>query len=280
MQFRNCFKLACSLVCLPGVVYAQQPPAASADYVGSAACKTCHPATYQRWSKTRMANVVRDPNVHPDAIIPDLSKPNPLVKFTKDDIAFVYGSKWKQRYFTKKGDDYFPLGAQWDVTHQTLARIHGSAQHRLVGAVLPRGQHATPNRPALRRLPLRELQHSNEDGDGVECGLRKMPRAGRGARAATFAKEHHQSSPARQCAGDQRLHAMPFAGATVEQSDQRQILRLAGGFPSGDESQGLLETGGAQARASRHSHTSPTAPPTRTGCRVTTLSKAPCTHTE
>ncbi|HEY1494017.1 MAG TPA: cytochrome c3 family protein [Candidatus Solibacter sp.] len=65
-----------------------------------------------------MANVVRDPKVYPDAIIPDLSKPDPLVKFTKEEIAFVYGSKWKQRYFTKKGDDYYPLGAQWDVTHQ------------------------------------------------------------------------------------------------------------------------------------------------------------------
>jgi predicted CXXCH cytochrome family protein len=90
----------------------------SAQYTGSAACKTCHPAVYARWTKTRMANVVVDPKVHPEAILPDLSKPNPLVKFTKDDIAITYGSKWKQRYFTKKGDDYFPLGAQWDVTHQ------------------------------------------------------------------------------------------------------------------------------------------------------------------
>ena len=65
-----------------------------------------------------MANVVRDPKEHPDAIIPDLSKPNPLLTFTKDDIAFVYGSKWKQRYFKKVGDDYFPLPAQWDVTHK------------------------------------------------------------------------------------------------------------------------------------------------------------------
>jgi predicted CXXCH cytochrome family protein len=71
-----------------------------------------------------MANVVRDPKTHPDAIIPDLSKADPLVKFTKDDIAFVYGSKWKQRYFTKKGDDYFPLGAQWDVTHQIWRAYH------------------------------------------------------------------------------------------------------------------------------------------------------------
>jgi len=65
-----------------------------------------------------MANVVRDPKEHPDAILPDLSKPNPLVTFTKDDIALVYGSRWKQRYFKKIGDDYYVLPAQWDITHQ------------------------------------------------------------------------------------------------------------------------------------------------------------------
>ena len=66
-----------------------------------------------------MANVVRDPKQHPDAILPDLSKADPaIVKFKREDIAFVYGSKWKQRYFTKVGDDYFPLGAQWDIGNQ------------------------------------------------------------------------------------------------------------------------------------------------------------------
>jgi predicted CXXCH cytochrome family protein len=90
----------------------------SASYVGSDTCKSCHSEIYERWKKTRMANVVRDPREHPDAIIPDLSKPDPLVTFSKDDIAFVYGSKWKQRYFKKVGDDYFPLPAQWDITHK------------------------------------------------------------------------------------------------------------------------------------------------------------------
>src|SRR6202162_5904552 len=90
----------------------------TASYVGSASCKTCHSQVYERWQKTLMANVVRDPKEHPDAIIPDLSKPDPLVTFTKDDIAFVYGSKWKQRYFKKIGADFFPLPAQWDVTHK------------------------------------------------------------------------------------------------------------------------------------------------------------------
>lgn len=37
---------------------------------------------------------------------------DPLVHFSKDDIALVYGSIWKQRYLKKDGDDYFPFPAQ------------------------------------------------------------------------------------------------------------------------------------------------------------------------
>lgn len=94
------------------------PPTTASTYVGSQACRRCHTATYERWSKTRMANVVVDPKVHPEAVLPDFSKADPLLTFSLNDVAFVYGSKWKQRYFKKVGDDYFPLGAQWDVTHR------------------------------------------------------------------------------------------------------------------------------------------------------------------
>jgi len=91
---------------------------ASAHYVGSGACEKCHAEIYERWKITPMANVVRDPREHPDAILPNLSTNNVSPKFTKDQIAFVYGSIWKQRYFTKIGDDYFPEPAQWDVTNK------------------------------------------------------------------------------------------------------------------------------------------------------------------
>src|SRR4249920_2591291 len=104
----------------PVAAQAQPQPQPAPAYVGSASCSVCHPATYNRWKNTRMANVVRDPKEHPDAIIPDLSQPNPLVTFTKDQIAWVYGSKWKQRYFTKLGDDYVPLGAQWDIDRKSV----------------------------------------------------------------------------------------------------------------------------------------------------------------
>jgi len=97
--------------------------AASAHYVGSQACQKCHEQIYERWRKTPMANVVRDPREHPDAIIPDLDT-NTVAKFSKDQVALVYGSIWKQRYFTKIGDDYFPLPAQWDVGNHAWRPYH------------------------------------------------------------------------------------------------------------------------------------------------------------
>lgn len=99
----------------------------SAHYVGSKSCRSCHGAIYERWRKTPMANVVRDPHEHPDAIVPDL-KTNDVAKFTVDQVAFVYGSIWKQRYFTKAGDDYFPLPAQWDIGNKKWMKYHVADQ--------------------------------------------------------------------------------------------------------------------------------------------------------
>ena len=97
----------------------------AAHYVGSQACQSCHQDIYARWKKTRMANIVRDPKIHPDAIIPDLSTiPEGLPKITKADIGFVYGSHWKQRYFTKVGNDYFPLPIQWNIATKQWSKYH------------------------------------------------------------------------------------------------------------------------------------------------------------
>jgi len=86
----------------------------AAHYVGSQACESCHADIYQRWKKTPMANIVRDPREHPEAIIPDLAT-NKVSPFTLNQVALVYGSIWKQRYFTKVGNDYYPLDAQWEI---------------------------------------------------------------------------------------------------------------------------------------------------------------------
>jgi predicted CXXCH cytochrome family protein len=112
-----------------------KPQSQGGGYAGSAACKSCHESVYARWSKTRMANVVVDPKQHPEVIIADFSQSDQLLAlaradsksdspatFTKDDIALVYGSRWKQRYFKKVGDDYFVYPAQWDVAHKLWRR--------------------------------------------------------------------------------------------------------------------------------------------------------------
>ncbi len=90
--------------------------AQQAHFVGSQSCAKCHEDIYRRWTQTAMANVVRDPKEHPEAIIPDLAK-NPYGEFTKEQVALVYGSIWKQRYLTKIGDDYFAEPAQWDLVN-------------------------------------------------------------------------------------------------------------------------------------------------------------------
>jgi predicted CXXCH cytochrome family protein len=94
---------------------------AASHYAGSAACAKCHAEIYERWKKTPMANVVRDPREHPEAILPDLATNN-ISKFSKDQIALVYGSLWKQRYFTRVGDDLFPLSAQWEVKNHKWSK--------------------------------------------------------------------------------------------------------------------------------------------------------------
>ena len=96
----------------------QRPSTVDPTYVGSAACEHCHERIASRYAPTPMANVLRDPRVRPDAIIGDFSEPSAVRTFTRDDVAFVYGGKYKQRYFTRRGGNLFPLPATWDVTNR------------------------------------------------------------------------------------------------------------------------------------------------------------------
>jgi len=98
-----------------------------AHFVGSEACKKCHAEHYNGWKQTRMANVVHDPKVNPEVVLGDFTSPSPVRTFSLDDVAFVYGSRYKQRYFAKRGDDYFPLPAQWDVAKRRWLPSHVEA---------------------------------------------------------------------------------------------------------------------------------------------------------
>jgi len=42
------------------------------------------------------------------------------VRAAKEEVAFVYGNVWKQRYFTKIGEDHFPLPVQVGRRHKAV----------------------------------------------------------------------------------------------------------------------------------------------------------------
>ena len=113
------------------------PIAAGAHYVGSAACKSCHQEIFERWRRTRMANVVRDPREHPDAIIPDFSQAQ-----SGPDI---HQGRRRVRLRQPMEAAVFHTGAATTSSRcrrngtsrtQTLASLSCSEQRRLVGAAL------------------------------------------------------------------------------------------------------------------------------------------------
>ena len=112
---------------LGGAVAVSGQGAHQAHFVGSESCRSCHAQQFNGWMQTRMANVVRDPKEHPDAVLGDFVRPDPIRTFGLDDVAFVYGSRYKQRYFVKRGDDYFPLPAQWDIAQKRWLPYHVEA---------------------------------------------------------------------------------------------------------------------------------------------------------
>ncbi len=159
--------LASAIFCVTAQAQQARP---AGGFVGSAACKDCHRSQYDRWQKTLMANVVVDPKAHPEVVVGDFKKPNELVTFKLRDVAFVYGSKWKQRYFYKRGDDYFVYPVQWDVKNKVW-RPYVVAKNTDWWLEHYPDPTAKADGAALRRLPLHELRRQDQAGHGVERGL-------------------------------------------------------------------------------------------------------------
>ena len=162
------------------------PQGQQSHYVGSAACKNCHENVYARWSKTLMANVVRDPRQQPDAIIPDLSKPDPLLNFTKDDVALIYGTAGSSGISRKSATITFatlPSGT-------SSSRCGGATSSRTapIGGLpsYPPDNLQRPTGPLLRWLPFSQLQYPTRRPTEWNVGCEKVPRPwGRHAAHAT-----------------------------------------------------------------------------------------------
>ena len=162
-------------------VVAQSPAPATATYVGSAACGRCHAPTFERWKRTRMANVVRDPREHPEAIVADFTTPNPLAHVHQGSDRVRLRQQVQAALLHAASATTTSAPAQWDVTHRVAPTV---PPDRLVDGALSARQHEAARPAALRRLPLGQLRHRAQDGDGMERRLRAVPRTGQRSRRA------------------------------------------------------------------------------------------------
>ena len=135
------------------------------DYVGSQACAPCHGAIYDRWKRTRMANVVRDPahapRRHPARPRPPRSarhlhaRRHRLRLRQQVEAAVLHARRRRLLSPARAMGRHAPH----------VAKVLRRRRHRLVGAVLSGRQPAAPDRPALRRVPLGQLRRRNARRD-------------------------------------------------------------------------------------------------------------------
>lgn len=87
------------------------------DYVGSEKCLICHQSHHKGWKSTLHSKMEQPVVVEvPDKTVKgDFSSNDAVLTFGIEDVNMVVGSRFKQRYAKKIGDDYYMLLAQWNV---------------------------------------------------------------------------------------------------------------------------------------------------------------------
>ena len=250
---------------------AQEP---KAHFVGSESCRRCHHKVYNGWKQTRMANVVRDPEQHPDAVLGDFTHPDPVRTFELKDVAFVYGSRWKQRYFAQRGNDYFVLPAQWDVKKKKWLPYHVEAGTDWWVPFYRPSNFERPTGPPCDGC--HSVNYDVETKQVTEWNVGCEKCHGPGSLHVAHPTRANIVNPksSTTCAETtSACSATPRAAAQA--TDRRQVLRLACRLFPGDRLADYWQLEelkpGTQISINR-----PTSPPTRTGCKETISSRAPC----
>ena len=205
----------------------QQATAKSAHYVGSAACQKCHAANLRALEEDshgqRRARSSRASRSHH----PRSRHQQRQQKFTKADVAFVYGSIWKQRYFTKIGDDYFPQPAQWDVANHVWKPYFVAKGTDWWEPFYPPDNMQRPTGATCDGCHSVDYNIQTKQSRRVECRLRTLPRPGQRTRRSRHARQHSESLSHGLRRRQRYLHPVPLARPPAHESHRGKILRLA-----------------------------------------------------
>jgi hypothetical protein len=100
--------LIASLVLAYSVVMAQE-----SGYIGSQACARCHGSKYESFQQTWHAKILRPAT--DETNVGDFSSTDPDLTFSEDEVVYVVGGQFSQRYLTEIDGELFILPAQWNV---------------------------------------------------------------------------------------------------------------------------------------------------------------------
>ena len=98
------------------------------------------------------------------------SQSHNIAEFTTDQVTFVYGSRWKQRYFTKIGDDRYTLPVQWAINTKQRLQCHVTDKGRAIEFFNSHGISRKSSHRSIE-IALSQRRQENIGGCNKEMGL-------------------------------------------------------------------------------------------------------------
>jgi len=185
-------------------------------------------------------------------IIPDLST-NKIARFTKDQVALVYGSSGSSVTSPKLAMIITRTRAMGR-HQQSLAPLFRSQRRRLVGAVLSSDNMQRPTGPTCDGCHSVGYDIQHQKSRRVERPAANAATARQRARGAPNARQYLKSRAHGLRPGQRQPAFSAFPGAAAHQSNRRQILRLARRLSAGFKPAGLLEAGGNKLGETTFTH--------------------------
>jgi hypothetical protein len=111
------FALAVVSLLAHGTAEAQKP-----GYVGSSKCAQCHGAKYESYRQTWHARILRPAT--DETVLGDFTSTDPDLSFGRDEVAYVVGGQFSQRFLTDIDGELYVLPAQWNVNSREWVAYH------------------------------------------------------------------------------------------------------------------------------------------------------------